>query len=223
MREPTLNVPSSRVVSTPLRCCGPGLHIGTGCQRHRPFQPYHHSLQRSLRRPLQVMRTTASEDSSNTLPQTATHHLPRIHIPENVSRKLTALNERYRPPKYLWRSIAAFIIAGEAVLRIGRGRIHWRNTLQQLYQVGPRSLGVCLLTSFFLGMVFTIQFIRCVWVGGTLCVCHHPPVRLRQACPSIKLRILFSCCTCTKHVLQRIHQAGSDTHSGRRLGPGLVT
>ena len=34
--------------------------------------------------------------------------------------------------------------------------------------VGPRSLGVCLLTAAFLGMVFTIQFIRWVggWVGG---------------------------------------------------------
>jgi hypothetical protein len=30
--------------------------------------------------------------------------------------------------------------------------------------VGPRSLGVCLLTAAFVGMVFTIQFIR--WVGG---------------------------------------------------------
>lgn len=40
------------------------------------------------------------------------------------------------------------------------GKIHWRNTLEQLNLVGPRSLGVCLLTSFFLGMVFTIQFIR---------------------------------------------------------------
>ena len=34
--------------------------------------------------------------------------------------------------------------------------------------VGPRSLGVCLLTAAFVGMVFTIQFIRWVdgWVGG---------------------------------------------------------
>ncbi len=40
------------------------------------------------------------------------------------------------------------------------GKVHWRNTLEQLNIVGPKSLGVCLLTSAFIGMVFTIQFIR---------------------------------------------------------------
>ena len=40
------------------------------------------------------------------------------------------------------------------------GKVHWRNTLEQLSIVGPKSLGVCLLTSAFIGMVFTIQFIR---------------------------------------------------------------
>jgi ABC-type transporter Mla maintaining outer membrane lipid asymmetry permease subunit MlaE len=38
--------------------------------------------------------------------------------------------------------------------------VHWRNTVQQLHLVGPRSLFVCLLTASFVGMVFTIQFIR---------------------------------------------------------------
>jgi hypothetical protein len=36
--------------------------------------------------------------------------------------------------------------------------------MEQLNMVGPRSLGVCLLTAAFVGMVFTIQFIR--WVEG---------------------------------------------------------
>jgi ABC-type transporter Mla maintaining outer membrane lipid asymmetry permease subunit MlaE len=40
------------------------------------------------------------------------------------------------------------------------GKIHWKNTIEQLDMVGPRSLGVCLLTAAFVGMVFTIQFIR---------------------------------------------------------------
>jgi ABC transport permease subunit len=38
--------------------------------------------------------------------------------------------------------------------------VHVRNTLQQLELVGPRSLGVSLLTASFVGMVFTIQFVR---------------------------------------------------------------
>lgn len=134
----------------------------------------------TLSKPRQLRATEGQDGPAapaglSPLPATS---LPRIQIPEHVSRRLNALNERYRPPKYLWRSVAAFIIAGEAALRIARGRIHWRNTLQQLHEVGPRSLGVCLLTSFFLGMVFTIQFIRRVgcrdgcqrnlggWVGG---------------------------------------------------------
>ena len=40
------------------------------------------------------------------------------------------------------------------------GKIHWRNTAEQLRLVGPRSLGVSLLTAGFVGMVFTIQFVR---------------------------------------------------------------
>lgn len=52
------------------------------------------------------------------------------------------------------------MLAGQSLWRISRGRIHWKNTLDQLRLVGPRSLGVALLTSAFVGMVFTIQFVR---------------------------------------------------------------
>lgn len=40
------------------------------------------------------------------------------------------------------------------------GKIHWKNTADQLKLVGPSSLGVALLTAGFVGMVFTIQFVR---------------------------------------------------------------
>ena len=43
------------------------------------------------------------------------------------------------------------------MVRICKGRVHVRNTLEQLALVGPRSLGVALLTAGFVGMVFTIQ------------------------------------------------------------------
>jgi len=66
----------------------------------------------------------------------------------------------WKPPRYLWRALAAFIIAGQVIIRSIRGRVHVRNTLQQLELVGPRSLGVSLLTASFVGMVFTIQFVR---------------------------------------------------------------
>jgi ABC transport permease subunit len=73
---------------------------------------------------------------------------------------LAARLEAWRPPRWLWRSLAALVIGGEAMARICRGKVHWRNTAEQLRAVGPRSLGVCLLTAAFVGMVFTIQFIR---------------------------------------------------------------
>lgn len=52
------------------------------------------------------------------------------------------------------------VVAGQVIHQTLTGRIHWRNTLQQLERVGPRSVGVCLLTSAFVGMAFTIQFVR---------------------------------------------------------------
>lgn len=64
---------------------------------------------------------------------------------------------RFQLPKWLLRTAAAFILSGQVSLRILSGRIHWKNTMEQLRLVGPRSLGVALLTAGFVGMVFTIQ------------------------------------------------------------------
>lgn len=66
----------------------------------------------------------------------------------------------WTPPRYLWRALATIVIAGQVILRILQRRVHVRNTLQQMEAVGPRSLGVCLLTASFVGMAFTIQFVR---------------------------------------------------------------
>jgi ABC-type transporter Mla maintaining outer membrane lipid asymmetry permease subunit MlaE len=69
-------------------------------------------------------------------------------------------------------------IAGQlqVVIRSITGRVHVRNTLQQLELVGPRSLGVSLLTASFVGMVFTIQvhctlFHAFVHLIGKTCTC----------------------------------------------------
>ena len=58
------------------------------------------------------------------------------------------------------RSCFAMVTIGQVVVKTFRGKIHLRNVLEQLSNVGPRSLSVCLLTSCFVGMVFTIQFTR---------------------------------------------------------------
>ena len=60
-------------------------------------------------------------------------------------------------PKWLLRSCFAFVTNGQVVVKTFRGKVHMRNVLEQLSNVGPKSLSVCLLTSCFVGMVFTIQ------------------------------------------------------------------
>ncbi|KAF2304554.1 hypothetical protein P3X46_019915 [Hevea brasiliensis] len=84
--------------------------------------------------------------------ETNTNHAPS-------SEKETFLS-KWSPPGYLWRGLSVLVLAGQVVVRTLKGKIHWRNTLQQLERVGPRSVGVCLLTSAFVGMAFTIQFVR---------------------------------------------------------------
>lgn len=66
----------------------------------------------------------------------------------------------WTPPRYVWRALAAWVIAGQVIARVFKGKIHTRNALQQLEVVGPGSSGVCLLTAAFVGMAFTIQFVR---------------------------------------------------------------
>lgn len=80
-------------------------------------------------------------------------------IVERLQNTLTWLNAS-KPPKWLWRTIAALMLGGQVMTRMLQGKIHWRNTREQLSLVGPRSLGVALLTAAFVGMVFTIQFVR---------------------------------------------------------------
>ena len=52
------------------------------------------------------------------------------------------------------------MVCGQVVLRLIKRKVHWKNFLNQLSIVGPQSLAVALLTSGFVGMAFTIQFVR---------------------------------------------------------------
>ncbi|ERN05199.1 hypothetical protein AMTRI_Chr08g166480 [Amborella trichopoda] len=86
------------------------------------------------------------------------------HLPEGNNAPgqdhYTPLLSNWSPPRYLWRGISVFILAGQVIFRSLTGKIHYQNSLQQLERVGPRSVGVCLLTATFVGMAFTIQFVR---------------------------------------------------------------
>jgi phospholipid/cholesterol/gamma-HCH transport system permease protein len=62
----------------------------------------------------------------------------------------------------LWsqRLLAAAFLGGQVMLHLLKGKIHRRNTLDQMAAVGPESLLIALLTAGFVGMVFTIQVAR---------------------------------------------------------------
>jgi len=58
------------------------------------------------------------------------------------------------------RLLAAIFLGGQAIVHLLKGKIHWRNTLEQLAIVGSDSLFIALLTAISVGAVFTIQVAR---------------------------------------------------------------
>lgn len=105
-----------------------------------------------------VVASAANADAQQNDANETSSNVALVPLLDKVDRFLARFN--YKPPKYAYRSMAALVLGGEVMVRILQGKIHAQNTMDQLNLVGPRSLGVCLLTSAFVGMVFTIQFIR---------------------------------------------------------------
>ncbi|MCL1469168.1 MlaE family lipid ABC transporter permease subunit [Argonema antarcticum] len=62
----------------------------------------------------------------------------------------------------LWgqRVLAAILLGGQVLIHLLNGKIHRRNTLDQMAAVGPESLLIALVTAAFVGMVFTVQVAR---------------------------------------------------------------
>ncbi|PIG91285.1 MlaE family lipid ABC transporter permease subunit [Gloeocapsopsis sp. IPPAS B-1203] len=58
------------------------------------------------------------------------------------------------------RLLAALLLGGQVVVHLLRGKVHRRNTLDQMAAVGPESLLIALITAAFVGAVFTIQVAR---------------------------------------------------------------
>jgi phospholipid/cholesterol/gamma-HCH transport system permease protein len=56
--------------------------------------------------------------------------------------------------------LAAFFLGGQVIMHLIQGKIHRRNTLEQMAVVGPDSVFIALLTAIFVGAVFTIQVAR---------------------------------------------------------------
>jgi len=55
---------------------------------------------------------------------------------------------------------SAILLGGQVIVHLLQGKVHRRNTLEQMVMVGPESLLISLLTASFVGMVFTIQVAR---------------------------------------------------------------
>ena len=58
------------------------------------------------------------------------------------------------------RLLAAIFLGGQVLVHLIKGKIYRRNTIEQMASVGPDSLFIALLTSIFVGAVFTIQVAR---------------------------------------------------------------
>jgi len=56
--------------------------------------------------------------------------------------------------------LAAIFLGGQVFVHLLKGKIHRRNTLEQMAIVGPDSLFIALLAAIFVGAVFTIQVAR---------------------------------------------------------------
>jgi phospholipid/cholesterol/gamma-HCH transport system permease protein len=62
--------------------------------------------------------------------------------------------------RWLQRVQAAALIGGQTLVHMTQGKIHRRNTIEQMHLVGPDSLGIVLLAGVSIGSVFTIQVAR---------------------------------------------------------------
>lgn len=72
---------------------------------------------------------------------------------------------------WLQRLLAALFLGGQVCVHLLSGKIHRRNTLEQMSSVGPESLIIALITASFVGMVFTIQVAReFIYFGATTAV-----------------------------------------------------
>lgn len=124
-----------------------------------PLNPNNPLLLRPKSRTTTLSRSLCRSGSSSSITQ-ITNNAPEPQ-PQPDADGPKPLLSNWTPPRPLWRALSVLFLAGQVIHRASISRrVHWVNTLQQLERVGPRSLGVCLLTSAFVGMAFTIQFVR---------------------------------------------------------------
>ena len=115
------------------------------------------------------------EQSLNRLKQfideTASDPEKAMKDPKTVGQKVLNLIietcEIWNPPKFLWRTAATLLLAGNVCYRLLlkpsvklKKRINMKQTVEQIARIGPETLGEAMMTSSFVGLVFTIQFCK---------------------------------------------------------------
>ena len=87
---------------------------------------------------------------------------PAVRLEEAGDAVAIYLNEKLKdwdPPKFMWRTLYTLLLLGLVFKRVVfQRKLNMPQTLQQIARVGPDTLGVAMLTSSFVGLVFTIQF-----------------------------------------------------------------
>jgi ABC transport permease subunit len=122
-----------------------------------------HTQRRRIQHAQRAVLANASEDaalSPDGDKPAASALAAAAELPEQQLSLLEKLAAGWEPPRFLWRTMATLLLAGQVVRRLTQRRVHLPNLQEQLKQVGPTTMGVTLLTSAFVGMVFTIQFVR---------------------------------------------------------------
>jgi len=77
-----------------------------------------------------------------------------------LSPSLAAWATHFQPPRFVWRSLATMLLAGQVAWRLCTGKVNLEQLQEQIGRIGPATMSVAMLTASFVGMVFTIQFIR---------------------------------------------------------------
>lgn len=84
--------------------------------------------------------------------------------PEDERKKNSSipevLSEESLKSRWVQRSYVTLFLGGQVLFRLLRGKIHLRNLLEEMAEVGPDSLTSVLLIAYFAGMIFTIQTAR---------------------------------------------------------------
>jgi ABC-type transporter Mla maintaining outer membrane lipid asymmetry permease subunit MlaE len=70
-----------------------------------------------------------------------------------LSPSLAAWATDLHPPRFVWRSMATMLLAGQVAWRLCTGKVNLEQLQDQIGRIGPATMSVAMLTASFVGMV----------------------------------------------------------------------